>query len=133
MAWFAFLSPLIDHFGKMGNAYLARKRVEAEGKVKVAIARAEAEATVAVKKLEAETEWERTMADGSRYSWKDEWWTIVLSVPLLLCFVPPAIPYLEDGFNILSQLPEWYGIAVGLAISAAFGKNVVSHFTNMKK
>lgn len=133
MGWFAFLAPIADHIANMGKSYLKRKQVESEGKVKVAIARAEAEAKVAVMKLEAETEWERTMADGSRFSWKDEWWTLVLSVPLILAFVPPAIPYLEDGFNILAQMPEWYGIAVGLAISAAFGKNVVNHFTNLRK
>lgn len=131
--WLNFIPAIIEHLGSMGKTYMKRKQVIAEGRVNVEIARATAEAEVMVEKLRAETVWENSMADASKTSWKDEFWTIVLSIPLVLAFVPGAIPYLEDGFNVLALMPQWYGIAVGAAISAAFGRNVIQHFTNMKK
>jgi len=131
--WLNFIPAIIEHLSTMGTAYMKRKQVIAEGRVNVEIARATAEAEVMIEKLRAETVWENSMADASRTSWKDEFWTIVLSIPLILAFIPGAIPYLEDGFNVLALMPQWYGIAVGAAISAAFGRNVIQHFTNMKK
>ena len=133
MSWLSFIPAIIEHLGVMGKSYLQRKQVIAEGRVNVEMARATAEAEVMIEKLRAETAWETSMADASKTSWKDEFWTIVLSVPLILAFVPGAIQYLEDGFNVLALMPQWYGIAVGAAISAAFGRNVIQHFTNMKK
>jgi hypothetical protein len=133
MGWFSFLAPIFEHFGQIGSSYMKRKRVEAEGRIKIEAARAEAKAAVIITRLEADIEWEKSMASASHRSWKDEFWTIILAIPMVLAFFPPAIPFLEDGFNILSQMPEWYGISIGLAISAAFGKNIVQYFTNMKK
>jgi len=133
MGWFAFLTPIFDHIGKIGSSYLKRKQVESEGRIKIEAARAEAKAAVIITRLEADIEWEKSMASATSRSWKDEFWTIILAIPMVLAFVPSAIPYLEDGFNVLAMMPEWYGIALGLAISAAFGKNIVQYFTNMKK
>lgn len=112
---------------------MERKLVESKGKVTVAVAAAEAQAEIQVALATSNIEWEKTMAEGSKSSWKDEYWTIILSIPFILVFIPPFVPYLEKGFNVLAQVPEWYAISVGLAISAAFGKNVVQHFVNMKK
>ena len=133
MVWPAFLTSIANHLGLMGTSYLKRKQVEAEGRIDLAMAMTKAQAQVQVAKLTAEIEWERSMADSSKTSWKDEYWTIILSIPIVLAFFPTTIQYLEDGFNVLSKMPQWYGVAVGAAISAAFGKNVISHFTNMKK
>jgi len=131
--WLSFIPAIIEHLGTMGKSYFLRKKVIAEGRINIEMARATAEAEVMVERLRAETAWENSMADASSHSWKDEFWTIVLSFPLILAFIPGAIPYLEDGFNVLALMPQWYGIAVGAAISAAFGRNIIEHFTNMKK
>ena len=46
-------------------------------------AKAEAEAAVMVKQAESVADWETAMARSSQQSWKDEWLTILFSIPLL--------------------------------------------------
>jgi len=133
MGWFTFLAPITNHIANMGASYMRRKEVEAQGRIDLEMAKAHAKAEVMITKLTADIEWEKSMADSTRFSWKDEFWTIVLAIPLIGAFVPGVVQIMEDGFNVLAMMPQWYGIAVGAAISAAFGKNVIQYFTNMKK
>ena len=53
-------------------------------------------------------DWERIMAQGSQSSWKDEWFVIVLSIPLVLAFVPGTEGWVDSGFQQLSKAPDWY-------------------------
>lgn len=54
-------------------------------------------------------------------SWKDEYWTIVLSIPFLGCFVPYLAPYVLQGFQTLKQTPMFYQYLLGTAVLAGFG------------
>jgi len=102
-----------------GRQEMAKVRLESE----VAIHRAEAEARIASLQAtqNAEIAWDAKMADASSLSWKDEFWTILLAAPLIMCFVPGLADYAKQGFNELNTIPEWYRYAVGTAIAAAFG------------
>jgi len=73
------------------------------------------------KAQEADIEWDKIMAEGSKDSLKDEWWTGLLSIPLIMMFIPGLQQYAVDGFNNLQAAPDWYLYAVGIAIGAAFG------------
>lgn len=53
--------------------------------------------------------------------WKDEYWTIALSIPLFAVFCPWLVPHVEAGFAVLETLPDWYKGAVGVMIGASFG------------
>ena len=66
------------------------------------------------------SEWEKIMSEGSKASWKDEFWTVILAIPLIMCFIPPLTPYVERGFLVLEGMPEYYRYWLGLAIAAAF-------------
>ena len=97
--------------GNLATNWLDRKKNESEAKLNIAKARAA-----------GEMEWDIAQAKASESSWKDEYWTIILSIPLIMCFVPSWAPYVEQGFTVLKKsVPEWYVIALGAAISAAFG------------
>jgi magnesium-transporting ATPase (P-type) len=97
--------------GDLAGNWLERKKSESEEKLKVARAKAV-----------AEINWDIEMARASASSWKDEYWTVILSIPLILCFFPDTAPYIKEGFETLkSSVPEWYIAAVGAAIAAAFG------------
>mgnify|MGYP007027271901 FL=1 len=99
------------------------KRTESEEKLKVVKARAE-----------GEINWDIEQARSSRGSWKDEFWTLVLAAPLIMCFIPSATQYVERGFVVLSQsVPEWYIAAVGAAIAAAFGYRGINKIMNRGK
>jgi len=83
-----------------------------------------------LEKLDANTEeWNRIMAQGANVSWKDEYWTIVLSIPALLAFIPGMDVHVLAGFEVLGKMPEWYRYALLTAIAAAFG---FRQMTNLK-
>jgi len=98
------------------------------GKAEIERAKAEAKA----KRADQEAAWEIQQIHNS--GWKDEYWTVVLSSPLILVFVPKLQPYIADGFVALEGAPEWYLVSVGTAIAAAFGvRPVINYFTRKRQ
>lgn len=66
-------------------------------------------------------EWEMIQAEQSQFSWKDEFWTIVLAIPLVGAFIPPIVPYIQEGFRVISEMPTFYQYWVGVSVLASFG------------
>ena len=66
-------------------------------------------------------EWESIQAENSGTSWKDEFWTVILSIPLILCFIPDYVGYIEAGFDALEGMPGFYQYWLGVAILTSFG------------
>lgn len=66
-------------------------------------------------------EWELIQAENGRYSWKDEYWTIILSLPLIGAFIPPLVPFIIAGFEAIEKMPQFYQVWVGVAILTSFG------------
>ena len=71
----------------------------------------------------ADIRWNDIMAKNSGSSWKDEFWTIVLSIPAIGAFIPGMDIYINQGFNTLINMPSWYIGALLTAIAAAFGRS----------
>jgi hypothetical protein len=70
--------------------------------------------------------WEDKMADGSLSSWKDEFWTVIFAIPLVLVFYgamyePEMITRVKEAFQALEMLPDWYQYLLFMAVSASFG------------
>lgn len=63
--------------------------------------------------------WETKQIDNS--GWKDEWLTILLSIPLVGAFFPSMVPHITEGFQALANMPDWYKGAVAIMIAASFG------------
>ena len=117
------ITPILDLIAKLGGKWGDLKIVEAEGRIAIAATAAKAEATKLVKMAEHQGAWEVAQVEASKTSWKDEWWTIILSLPLIAIFIPvPGLQgHIINAFHALQYVPEWYMWAVGAAISAAFG------------
>ena len=96
------------------------KLTEAEAKAKLKLTEAEAKAKIMLSEHTSVADWERIMAEGAKSSWKDEWFVIVLSIPLILAFIPGAEGWVDRGFEQLSKAPDWYFYSLGIAISASF-------------
>jgi len=79
----------------------------------------------------AEAEWNKTSINKA--GWRPGFLTILLSVPMVLVFIPVMVPYVEDGFLALDRTPEWYRILIGVMVSSAFGvKKLSDYFMNKK-
>lgn len=94
---------------------------------------------VKIKSLQNEGSWENIMADATKSSWKDEFFTVVLSAPIILVGYSVAtgdtaiIDRLNDAFLALENLPDWYSYLLFLAVSASFGMRSVDKLMNLKK
>lgn len=115
--------PIVSEIVGLGRTWL-------KGKQKKAEAKAEREAQM----IANTASWEQYQAKASADSWKDEYWTIILSLPIVLAFIgvpvcvfwmPEKLPMLQsaiDGqFELLKELPDWFTWAVGASIGASFG------------
>ena len=84
------------------------------------------------KKATGEIDWDITMAEGSKHSWKDEWLTILFSIPLILAFIPGMEEVVANGFQQLEQMPEWYQYSLGVIVAASFGVRSATKFFGKK-
>lgn len=73
------------------------------------------------------------MAENSGQSWKDEWLTILFSIPLILAFIPDMVPYVMQGFEALEQMPAWYQYTLSIIVGASFGVRSAIGFMKAKK
>lgn len=64
-------------------------------------------------------EWELARIEDS--GWKDEWVLFLLSIPLVLSFIPYTQGAVLEGFNALSKTPAWYQGMVVTIFFAIYG------------
>lgn len=69
--------------------------------------------------LHADAAWEIEQIKNSGV--KDEWVLFLLSIPLVLVFIPATAPYVMQGFNILESTPGWYRFLVVTIFGAIYG------------
>lgn len=77
-------------------------------------------------------DWESIMASASVTSWKDEWLTLLFSIPLIGAFIPKFVPTIQAGFAVLESMPEWYRITLSVIVAASFGVRSVIGFLKAK-
>lgn len=122
--WSSVVKILSGSLGAVGNIVSGwQERKSLETKVKTEIAKAKVQSVIKIAETGqgADINWDNIMATNSKDSWKDEFWTIVLSIPMILTFIPGLSEHIHSGFIALNETPEWYKAAVGVAISASFG------------
>lgn len=78
-----------------------------------------------------DSEWEIEQIKQS--GWKDEWVTILVSIPLVMCFIPGAVPLVRDGFTALATMPDWYQYSVLAVFAAALGFRKLTDFVTAIK
>ena len=71
------------------------------------------------------SEWEQIQAENGKHSWKDEFWTIVLSIPAVGCFIPGGAEVMVKGFEAMEAMPDFYQYWLSVAVLAAFGIRVI--------
>lgn len=70
-----------------------------------------------------EIKWETSQVDASKSSWKDEYFSVVLSIP----FLAAAFGYPEAAqraFDAFASAPEWYTYSFLVAVGSSFGVRI---------
>ena len=92
-----------------------------------------------IQAIQNDSDWENKMAEASSSSWKDEYLTIILTIPLIAVGYAVAtgdtsvIDRVHEGFAALERLPEWYQYLLFLACSAAFGIKSADKVMKLRK
>ena len=85
-----------------------------------------------------DADWESKMVDASAHSWKDEFWTIVLAIPVFMVGYAivindiTVIDRVKQGFDALADLPEWYQYLLFIAIGSSFALKAIK-LMNLRK
>jgi len=127
------LQALIGPIASLAGTWLDGKVEKTKAESATKVAKAKAEAVIMEKKATGEIDWDLEMAKGSQNSWKDEWLTILFSVPLVLAFCGDwGRQIVTDGFTALSAMPEYYRYTLGIIVSASFGTRAATKFFGKK-
>lgn len=109
--WNLLVGPLVD----LAKQHFTNKAEEKQ-----------AEHQAKIKRIEGDQQWDTQQAENAGSSWKDEWFTLLLSIPMIGAFIPDFVPYIQEGFNVLSSMPDFYKGFLGAAIAASFGIKALS-------
>jgi len=121
----SFLKPVANVAKVWFEGRAEKAQMELQAKIEIA----KAKATIAHRVAAGELEWNQTMAEASNSSWKDEWLTILVSIPLILAFTGHH-DIVRNGFAALDAMPDYYKTAVGVVFAASFG---IQSVKNMMK
>tara|TARA_B110000444_G_C18771087_1_gene562556 strand:+ start:489 stop:863 length:375 start_codon:yes stop_codon:yes gene_type:complete len=110
------ISPLVG----LVSSFVKGKQDLAKVKQKAKLVTITADAEVKRKVASGEIAWDNKMANASANSWKDEYLTILVSIPLILAFVGYEDVVMR-GFVALEAMPDFYKTAVGVVFAASFG------------
>tara|TARA_R100001510_G_scaffold56129_1_gene61129 strand:+ start:1271 stop:1654 length:384 start_codon:yes stop_codon:yes gene_type:complete len=122
------IKPLLGVASDAIGGYMETKKAKAKQK----LVKIEAETEIVKQQIKGEVDWDLEAIKGSKDSWKDEYLTILFSIPLLLCFLPFTVEYVERGFAALAMTPDWYKYTLGVIVSASFGIKGASKFFGKK-
>ena len=110
--WQALLSPLTNLIGQVIKNRAEEKNAIHNAKMEV---------------IKNTASWEQLMASASATSWKDEWFTLLLSAPVVALMWGISMNDVEIldrigiAFGELTMLPDWYQYLLFMAVSASFG------------
>jgi len=113
------------------KGWQARKAAKLESDLAIEKARTMARIENIKTKQQADIAWENLSIDKS--GWRDDYFTIILSIPAVLCFIPGMVVYVRAGFDALSTMPSWYEWMLGIAVGSAFGYRKIADFMSLKK
>ena len=122
------LQALLGPVANLAGSWLQGKADKNAAAAQLKLVEAESKAKILLSKETSTADWERIMAENSGGSWKDEFFAVILAIPLILCFIPGMEGVVAHGFEQLSKAPDWYFWPLLTAISASFGVKGVKQF-----
>lgn len=111
------LKPIGDYFSRKQEI----KAVQHQNELEILKAEGERKAQLMRDGLTADLAWETEFAKQAASSYKDEYTLIVVSIPLVMAFIPGAAHYVMEGFESFSKTPMWYQIMVQTIFYATYG------------
>ena len=106
------------------------KKAELDSRLRIMEAKASATVELYKSGVVGDIAWENTAQQNA--GWKDEYWTLLISAPFILTWFPGMQDTIMQGFRSFEAMPDWYQMAVGVAVSAAFGFKKFAEVMSLK-
>ena len=122
------LQALTGPIANLASGYLSNKHEQAQAKHQAKL-----------QVIQNDADWESKMADASANSWKDEWFAILLSAPIVAVLYgvgfndPAVMGRVHDAFEALGNLPEWYQYLLFIAVTSSFGIRGADKLMKLRK
>ena len=97
-----FLKPIAN----LAGSWIQGKADANAAAAKIKLTEAESRAKILLSEKTSTADWERIMAQSTQNSLKDEFVTVVVLIPVILCFIPGLETVVQNGFDRLAELPE---------------------------
>lgn len=123
MSWLSLVAPVGDFLkwcftGVKSSIDQKRatkaREVAAEHNLKLAVLQAK------ITKAQTDGEWE--VAAVKNAGWRADALFVIIMLPLVLCFLPGMVMYVQGGFIALSaSVPDWWLALVGATAATSYG------------
>ena len=131
MGWLEKLNPLgfiTDIVKAPLEEWQKRKTIKVENEEKrlqreheIRLKKIDVNLELAKQGMQIEADWDRAAQEDMKHTWKDEYFAILFSIPLIASFVPQLQEHMLRGFEILDKTPDWYKwLIIGIVV-ATFG------------
>ena len=121
--WASIVGALLSKVApKVADYYMQKQQLKADIELEILRGKAayeKAKTTRAEASEGRDHEWELQSIANS--GWKDEWVLIIMSIPMILSFIPFTQQYVVQGFIALDGTPLWYRTTVMTIYLATFG------------
>ena len=85
------IQALFGPIASLAGSWLDAKTTKQAAEAKLKLTEAEAKAKIMLSEKTSVADWERIMAQGTQNSLKDEFVTVIVLIPVILCFIPGLV------------------------------------------
>lgn len=121
--WSSIVGALLGKVApKVADYYMQKEKLKQEVELEILRGKAAYEQAKTARAEASEGrdhEWELLSIRNSGY--KDEWVLFLVSIPMVLSFIPAGQVYVVSGFEALEGTPDWYRFLVMSIFGAVYG------------
>jgi len=129
MSWFStILEPIVNLVKEPIVEWQKRKTIEVENENKerdrqheLNLKKVDIAFELAKQGQQIEADWDTNAQQDMKTSWKDEFYVILFSIPLIMAFIPDMQDIVLKGFETLNKTPDWYMLLVTGIVASVFG------------
>jgi len=129
MSWFStILEPIVNLVKEPIVEWQKRKTIEVENENKerdrqheLNLKKVDIAFELAKQGQQIEADWDTNAQQDMKTSWKDEFYVVLFSIPLVMAFIPDMQDIVLKGFETLNKTPDWYMLLVTGIVASVFG------------
>lgn len=105
----------------IGKGAIEARKVKQEKQLEIDLKKIENQGKLDIAGQKATTDYDIEALKQQKNSWKDEYLTLIMSLPIILSFVPVVQENIATGWEYVALAPDWYVLSFLGIVAATFG------------